>query len=323
MLYIAVLLIVAGLISAAPIADPQCNTSGYQIIPKADCKGYYLCVFGRPVEMPPCPTRSKFSASVNVCVPEGSVFDDCKSEGGLPVTDGLPIIPDAGPLSIEERCNMFGGIIAHPTECQAYYNCSVRYQNVPRLLEQHLVECSYPELFHAETKQCEHFENVKCGSRREFKDACDYRRNGCVAAHCIPCNVQFGKCEGKPNGLAPHEAKLWSPYYVVCYKDRTVEHNTCKADESGRTQLFHPDFNQCVPLDMIPRDHGGMMPECETKLDGLYPDVSGRCDRYVHCKGGKYAGTVKCAVGEVFDFTRAACMPEHQACGPRGKHENC
>ena len=96
MLYIAVLLIVAGHISAAPIADLKCNTSGYQIIPKADCNGYYLCVFGQPVEMPPCPARSKFSASVNVCVPEGSVFDDCKSEGGLPVTDGLPIIPDAG-----------------------------------------------------------------------------------------------------------------------------------------------------------------------------------------------------------------------------------
>ena len=76
-----------------------------------------------------------------------------------------------GPLSIEERCNMFGGIIANPTECQAYYNCSVRYQDVP---VPGLLECSYPQLFNADTKQCEHFENVKCGTRKEFKDACMY-----------------------------------------------------------------------------------------------------------------------------------------------------
>ncbi|KAH3819920.1 hypothetical protein DPMN_121664 [Dreissena polymorpha] len=81
--------------------------------------------------------------------------------------------PRQCPLSIEEQCNMFCGIIVHPTECRAYYNCSVRYQDVLRFLEQHLVDSPYPELFNVETKQCEHFENVKCGSRREFKDASD------------------------------------------------------------------------------------------------------------------------------------------------------
>ncbi|WAR27121.1 hypothetical protein MAR_012825 [Mya arenaria] len=67
---------------------------------------------------------------------------------------------------------------------------------------------------------------------------------------------------------------------------------------------------------MIPREHGGMMPECGTKADGLYQDEGGRCDRYFRCQGVKYIGTVKCAVGEVFDGTKGGCVPQEKACGP-------
>ena len=79
-----------------------------------------------------------------------------------------------GPLSPQEQCAVHGGIFPHPTECQAYYNCSMVYQSVPMLLEQHMMECQYPELFNAETNRCDHFENVKCGPRTEFKDGCKY-----------------------------------------------------------------------------------------------------------------------------------------------------
>ncbi|KAH3819937.1 uncharacterized protein LOC127881677 [Dreissena polymorpha] len=254
---ISVFLSVAVLISAAFANNLQCNTNGdYQIIPKADCMGFYICVWGSPVEMPPCPAGTRFSATVNACVHKGSDLDDCIPDSGVTATP----VTTTGPLSVEERCAMFGGIIAHPTECQAYYNCSVWYQYIPRLLEQHMVECPYPQLFNADSEQCEHFENVTCGSRKEFKGACDYRQNQCAAAHCIPCNVRFGNCVGKLDGLAPHEAKLWSPFYVVCYKERAVEHNRCPQDAGGRTQLFHPVLIQCVPLEMIPQKYGGSMP---------------------------------------------------------------
>ncbi|WAR27183.1 hypothetical protein MAR_012887 [Mya arenaria] len=261
---------------------------------------HYLCVFGNPVEMPPCSPGSVFSSSSNVCVPKGSTFDDCKK-----TTDGsgghMTASPDQGHLSPEERCNLDGGVFHHPTECQAFYNCSVRYIPIPRFFEQHLVECVYPKLFNTETKQCDHFENVKCGTRKEFKDGC-----------------KLPSCEGKPDGINVHPVRLWTPFYAVCYKERTVKQDRCQDDVDGRAQLFHPEKNECVSLDMIPREHGGMMPECGTKVDGFYLDDFGRCDRYVHCQGGKYIGTIKCAVGEAFDDTKGGCVPEEKACGPCG-----
>ncbi|XP_052779411.1 uncharacterized protein LOC128216788 [Mya arenaria] len=301
----------------------QCTPGIYQIIGKADCTGFFMCVFGKQIEMPPCPPSSVFSSSANVCVPKGSMYDDCKK-----TTEGsgghMPVLPDLGPLSPEERCNMFGGVFPHPTECQAFYNCSVRYTHgIPRFFEQHLVECPYPKLFNTETKQCDYFENVKCGSRMEIKDGCQYRSNQCPVAHCRPCSVDLPSCIGKRDGINVHPVKLWSPFYAVCYKERTIKEERCQADENGRTQLFHPERNECVSLEMIPREHGGMMPECGTKVDGLYQDDFGRCDRYFSCQGGKYIEMVKCAAGEVFDSTKGGCIPQEKACGTCGRLDHC
>ncbi|WAR27122.1 hypothetical protein MAR_012826 [Mya arenaria] len=188
----------------------QCTPGVFQIIGKADCTGFFMCVFGKKVEMPPCPPRSVFSSSANVCVPKGSMYDDCRK-----TTEGsgghMPLLPDLG-------------VFPHPTECQAFYNCSVRYTHgIPRFFEQHLVECPYPQLFNTETKQCDHFENVKCGSRAEIKDGCQYRSNQCPVARCRPCSVDLPSCIGKRDGINVHPAKLWSPFYAVCYKERTIK----------------------------------------------------------------------------------------------------
>ncbi|XP_052781097.1 uncharacterized protein LOC128217766 [Mya arenaria] len=300
----------------------QCTPGVYQIIGKADCTGFFMCVFGKKVEMPPCPHRSVFSSKANVCVPKGSMYDDCNK-----TTEGsgghMPVLPDLGSLNPEERCKMFGGMFPHPTECQVFYNCSVNYTRIPWFFEQHLVECPYPQLFNTDTKQCDHFENVKCGSRAEIKDGCQYRSRRCLNARCRPCSVDFPSCVGKRDGINVHPVKLWSPFYAVCYKERTIKEERCQADENGRTQFFHPERNECVSLDMIPREHGGMMPECGTKVNGLYQDDFGRCDQYFSCQGGKYIGTVKCAVGEVFDGTKGGCVPQEKACRPCGRLDHC
>ncbi|WAR27169.1 hypothetical protein MAR_012873 [Mya arenaria] len=264
----------------------KCTPGEYHIIGKADCTGYYLCVFGNPMEMPPCPPGSVFSSSANVCVPKGSTFDDCKKaiDGG---GGHMTASPDQGHLSPEQRCSIYSvGVFPHPTECQAYYNCSV--YNIPNRYE-------------------------------IFERHRQYKSNKCRTSRCTPCNIRFPSCEGKRDGINVHPVRLWTPMYAVCYKERTVKQDRCQADVNGRAQLFHPEKNECVSLDMIPREHGGMMPECGTNVDGFYLDDFGRCDRYVHCQGGKYIGTIKCAVGEVFDDTRGGCVPEEKACGPCGK----
>ena len=150
----------------------------------------------------------------------------------------------------------------------------------------------------------------------------DYKRNQCPVAHCIPCNVRFPSCQGLANGMNPHEIKRWSPYYVMCYEDRMVSEKLCPADKDGRTQLFHPDAKACVSLDLIPQEHGGMMPECSGKPDGFYPDAFGRCSQYTACKGGQFQNFVYCMKGEVYDEFMEVCTVVEKACGACGQRTN-
>lgn len=57
---------------------PKCTEGSSQIIPKEDCKGFYMCVLGTAVEMPDCPEGTVFSQSAHVCAHHGSIYDDCK-----------------------------------------------------------------------------------------------------------------------------------------------------------------------------------------------------------------------------------------------------
>ena len=86
-------------IAAGVQALPKCTTGGYQLIPKEDCVGYFLCVFGRPVEMPDCPSGSVFSTAGHVCVPKGSIYDDCKAETKPAPLPDRPTLPDSGKYS--------------------------------------------------------------------------------------------------------------------------------------------------------------------------------------------------------------------------------
>ncbi|WAR27177.1 hypothetical protein MAR_012881 [Mya arenaria] len=106
-------LVVIPLVIAGQGELVKCTPGVYEIIGNADCKGYSLCVFGKAIEMPPCPPGSVFSSSSSVCVPKGSIYDDCKK-----TTDGsgshITVSPDQGQLSPEERCNLDGGVFPHP-----------------------------------------------------------------------------------------------------------------------------------------------------------------------------------------------------------------
>lgn len=83
-----------------------------------------------------------------------------------------------GKAVVEEICQAYPTlIIPHPGECQLYYNCSLTYTSVPAHLEQHMVECNYPDLFSEKTNQCENFTDVCCGARTEFKDKCKFASN--------------------------------------------------------------------------------------------------------------------------------------------------
>ena len=70
--------------------DPNlCATGQYRIIPKSDCQGYYFCLFGKAVDMPPCGPGAVFSRSAHVCVRKGGIYDDC-IPGEVDVPDRKP-----------------------------------------------------------------------------------------------------------------------------------------------------------------------------------------------------------------------------------------
>ena len=78
--------------------------------------------------------------------------------------------------SIRDRCQVYDGLIPHPQECQAYYDCSIPFKDKDPtwfdLFFSPMKECIFPKLFSPETLACEHFEYVTCGERREPKHYC-------------------------------------------------------------------------------------------------------------------------------------------------------
>ena len=151
-----------------------------------------------------------------------------------------------------------------------------------------------------------------------FNVSGDYIRNQCQRSHCIPCYIRYPSCKDLSNGIHANENKLWSPFHITCYNQRLVSEARCPVDSEGRTQLFHPGLNECVSLDLIPQEHGGMMPNCTGKGDGEHLDDFGRCDRYHICLSGRFVNTVKCNPGENFDALYGICTPVDKACGPCG-----
>ncbi|OWF55607.1 Protocadherin Fat 4 [Mizuhopecten yessoensis] len=259
------------MISAVQGFEPRCRNS-FDVVMSPDCRTLYRCIWSRPEAMPSCPTGQLFSRTYKVCVPENSIYDDCKGVytvhadkdepcedkpckngatcTGLgddkgyyctcpPTHTGTTCETVVTNLDIANLCARNPDLtIPHPTECQLFYNCSHAYNTVPRFFEQHMQECPYPKLFSVETKTCEAFDDVQCTYRKEQKSGCDYRQNKCPVAHCIPCYIMFPSCESLEDGMYPHSTRAGTPWYMVCKKGRTIKTGLCPIDQTNRKQLF-------------------------------------------------------------------------------------
>lgn len=133
-------------------------------------------------------------------------------------------------------------ILAHPRQCQLYYNCSMKEDEdlsfKYRVRRLYLTECYYPYLFSTETLKCENFTDVKCGDRYEVKWICEYDRYTFRPIYDSPkaqfysksCLDAYPSCIGYPDGI--YENKIASRrgpfgYYKKCYKDRVIETGIC------------------------------------------------------------------------------------------------
>lgn len=212
---------------------------------------------------------------------------------------------------VEEICRVYPTlIIPHPGECQLYYNCSLTYTSVPAHLEQHMVECTYPDLFSEKTNKCENFTDVCCGARTEFKDKCSYR-HGNQNGYC-----HFKSCIGDPDGMV----QIFNYHnFKICFKERLVGEGSCKL------WFELPYKGKCTSRLDIPVSKGGLMPSCTGKNDGIYRfdhssalenflyygdyfHIGRVCDAYYKCLGGTIT-VVKCENGTVFHMDSNTCKP--------------
>ncbi|XP_071082419.1 uncharacterized protein [Haliotis cracherodii] len=274
---------------------PYCRTPFQWIRHPTDCARFWRCVWGRPVEMPPCHDGTILSAKLNVCVYIGSIWDDC---GSSTPTVGVTETPAPPLLTPEDRCARGETVFPHPDHCQLYYNCSRVYTQVPRYFQQYLQECPYPQVFDVGSGACRDFQLVNCGTRDETINACDYRQNWCPVSHCSPCGTRLPSCQGRPDGPNPFPGREWSPWYIECRQGRTITTTQCEKDINFRVpQYFNIETSQCINLFRIPRERGGLMPSCEGLFDGSYPVEEKVPGVKFICSGGRLLNLRYCPDG--------------------------
>ncbi|XP_041376505.1 uncharacterized protein LOC121388987 [Gigantopelta aegis] len=131
----------------------------------------------------------------------------------------------------------------------------------------------------------------------------DYRANHChETSHCIPCWVRYASCLDRVDGLNPWPDLEWKPFFVECYRERTVFQGVC-----DKSAVFSPLTRACETPYSIPRQNGGWRPSCEERRDGVYPDEYGRCDIYYVCKGEIFTGFFRCERPEIFNPISGEC----------------
>lgn len=124
---------------------------------------------------------------------------------------------------------------------------------------------------------------------------------------CRDCEYLRPGCKDKGNGIIQHPLKGFSPWYILCRDNRTIEEGFCPRDNEWGVQKF-PYNGQCVHLFAIPNEFNsiGMLPSCNGKPDGNYQFRERPCDAYYKCEDG-VAIAVKCPGNTMFDSSNRTC----------------
>ncbi|XP_041360363.1 uncharacterized protein LOC121376525 [Gigantopelta aegis] len=315
-----------------------------------NCTKYFICVSGQPIKMPGCPRGYVWSVSARNCVGRDSRWNDCpvvvveaapmvvkslksktvrvgrisnfsatsdrmdallnkEDPAGKYVVEIKRVYPNHPCVFSKEEV-----VLPHPTHCHWFYNCTLSVESDDWMYHEALTqECPYPKQFSLATRQCENYEDVDCGTRKDAKAPCDYRENVCGKSHCRPCAIRHGSCISKPDGRHPFPLREWTPRFIMCKNERTVAQKDC----SEKKPIFSPESNKCEELMNVPKQFGGFQPMCSGRQDGLHPDETGRCDLYFECQNKNFTKYETCSKGASFDPRLKTCRPNDVAppCG--------
>ncbi|KAH9498487.1 hypothetical protein Btru_007639 [Bulinus truncatus] len=176
---------------------------------------------------------------------------------------------------------------AHPDNCSYFFTCA---HGTP-----YLMPCAPGTRFSEVLMNC-------VGEFTQY-DTCSYVKNWCIGM-CQSCTYRFQSCLGLCDGPHEHPTRLWTPYYIQCDTQRTINVSFCPPHLSGGSGFFSPVSKACVSIWDVPRETGyGLQPNCSGKADGLY-----RSDEnpkvYYSCPG---ASVFYCPSGTEFNSNTQKC----------------
>lgn len=121
----------------------------------------------------------------------------------------------------------------------------------------------------------------------------------------MPCALNHPSCEGKQDGVYQHGYKSESPWFMVCKDERFVSDGLCPPDP-----ILHVESRvyegECTSLYNIPKDKGGIMPDCSELEDGSYTEGKEETDIYFRCEKGETT-VLRCPAGQIFDKDTENC----------------
>ncbi|CAF1245111.1 unnamed protein product [Rotaria sordida] len=114
--------------------------------------------------------------------------------------------------------------------CCHYYEC----------INGHLKEqvCPLHKLYSVETKSCENFQVVPCGSRKKCIDPCDYDNSPLCEFKPV--------CRDKPNGNYVDQYRPNCQFHYTCLESRTFNYTAC---EHG--YRFSVQHQKCLPAKQV------------------------------------------------------------------------
>ncbi|XP_043866239.1 uncharacterized protein LOC6582895 [Drosophila mojavensis] len=255
---------------------------GLSVADATDCTRFYLCLQEQPALPQSCGSGSFFDALLGYCRP---------NDGSCRPTDSVCSNSTAGTL------------IAHPTNCQAYYNCSGFGLSVDSSYSQNATELQY------------------CPKGQYF--------NRMLAQ----CQLDQGQCRQKSlsdsQGLCKkvaHGTRL--PHQLYCNQYYACVHGLAFAAECEAKQVYNASLERCEPAQQSSEcqrgqlgkgdDSGGSgnssaLFSCEHLPDGSYVADSKDCTRYYICAGG-VALMQRCGSDSYFNAEQLLCTPDDGSC---------
>ncbi|XP_052087816.1 uncharacterized protein LOC127724843 [Mytilus californianus] len=183
----------------------------------------------------------------------------------------------------------------------------------------YLHECLYPELF-STNMSCQNYTDVRCGSRYETKNKCDYLAFSFLYLSMLGasnfCKYVTPDCVGFADGI--HRNTYISPLggeYFECQDERNIYsgQNPCPTNMA-------PYNGKCIDLFEIPESYWpvGYAIDCSSRPNGNYESEHvQKCDIYYTCLNG--STTLKYCDSElVFDSKSSFCQNTTNVCTPCG-----